>query len=277
VALSSCHPPLIVKLPTVHSAPIKRALTLAAILAVACLPAQSAQAAGSGSAPVSNPFSTKAGKLAVTSCPETPISSGGIPRARQYLEAVVKCLDKSWSAYFAHAGRSYGKPVVQYFEEPASTVCGLRWPEHAAAFYCTDRRTLVFPLTGGWIEDRTDLYPFKVAAHEYGHHLQSVTGIRRSYEVRARTDRAHQAELKRRYELQADCLSGVFIGSVWGSLSRTAADWTALLDATRASGDEDEYRSHGKGTNRVHWLARGYRAGSPAACDTWSAPSAKVS
>ncbi|TMR31355.1 metalloprotease-like protein [Nonomuraea zeae] len=227
--------------------------------------------------PVANPFPKKAGKLAGTSCPETPISSGGIPRTRQYLETVVKCLDKSWSAYFARAGRSFAKPVVRYFEEPASTVCGIRWPEHAAAFYCTERGTLVFPLTGGWIEGRTDLYPFKVAAHEYGHHLQSVTGIRRSYEARARTGRADRAELKRRYELQADCLSGVFMGSVWGSLARTEADWAALLDATRASGDEDGDRSHGKGANRVHWLTRGYRSGSPAACDTWSAPPAKVS
>jgi predicted metalloprotease len=253
--------------------PIKRALALVAILATTCLPAHSAQAA----APAKSPFSKRAGGLAVTSCPETPISSGGIPQARQYLETVVKCLDKSWSAYFARAGRSFGKPVVRYFEEPESTVCGVRWPEYAAAFYCTERATLVFPLTGGWIEGRTDLYPLKVAAHEYGHHVQSATGIRRSYEARAGAERARQGELKRRYELQADCLSGVFLGSVWGSLARSERDWTALLDATRASGDEDGYRSHGKGATRVSWLKRGYQAVSPAACDTWSAPAAKVS
>jgi predicted metalloprotease len=255
----------------VHSLRIKRALLLGAILAIACVPAQSAHAAPA-------PFPQKAGKLAITSCPETAISSGGIPRTREYLQGVVKCLDKSWAAYFKRTRWTFRKPVVLYFEEPQSTVCGVAWPEHAAAFYCTERGTLVFPLTGRWIEDRTDLYPFKVAAHEYGHHLQSLTGVRRAYEVRVRAEPVRQDELKRRYELQADCLAGVFLGSVWGSLDRTGRDWEALVDATRASGDDgDDYRSHGKGATRVYWLKRGYRALSPTACDTWSAPTAKVS
>ncbi|TMR99302.1 hypothetical protein EJK15_08235 [Nonomuraea basaltis] len=82
--------------------------------------------------------------------------------------------------------------------------------------------------------------------------------------------------MQRRYELQADCLSGVFLGSVWGSLARAEPDWAALVDATRASGGDDDYRSHGKRAGRVSWLKRGYQAVSPAACDTWSAPATKV-
>ncbi|TMR23366.1 metalloprotease-like protein [Nonomuraea turkmeniaca] len=263
--------PSLVKLPTVQSLPLTRALALGVILATACVPAQSAQAAPAA-------FPKKAGKLAIASCPETAISSGGIPRTREYLQAVVKCLDKSWGTYVKRTRWTFRKPVVLYFEEPRSSVCGVPWPEHAAAFYCTERRTMVFPLTGRWIEDRTDLYPFKVVAHEYGHHLQSLAGVRRAYEARVRSERERQDELKRRYELQADCLAGVFLGSVWGSLDRTARDWETLVDATQGSGDDgDEYRSHGKGATRVYWLKRGYRALSPAACDTWSAPAAKVS
>ncbi|WP_246147781.1 neutral zinc metallopeptidase [Nonomuraea turkmeniaca] len=254
-----------------QSLPLTRALALGVILATACVPAQSAQAAPAA-------FPKKAGKLAIASCPETAISSGGIPRTREYLQAVVKCLDKSWGTYVKRTRWTFRKPVVLYFEEPRSSVCGVPWPEHAAAFYCTERRTMVFPLTGRWIEDRTDLYPFKVVAHEYGHHLQSLAGVRRAYEARVRSERERQDELKRRYELQADCLAGVFLGSVWGSLDRTARDWETLVDATQGSGDDgDEYRSHGKGATRVYWLKRGYRALSPAACDTWSAPAAKVS
>ncbi|TDE50198.1 metalloprotease-like protein [Nonomuraea mesophila] len=255
-----------------RSLPMTRVLALAAVLASVCLTAPPAQAA-----PVRSPFPKKAGKLAATSCPETPIVSGGVPRTREYLQTVVKCLDKSWGAYVERAGRTFHKPVVRYFEEPASTVCGMRWPAYADAFYCTERATVVFPLTGRWIENRTDLFPFKVAAHEYGHHLQSLLGIRRSYEARARADRSHADRLKRRYELQADCLSGVFLGSVWRSLARSERDWAALLDATRASGDDDDgHRTHGKGSSRAYWLKRGYGAVSPAACDTWSAPATRV-
>ncbi|GAB2472105.1 hypothetical protein GCM10027187_45440 [Streptosporangium sandarakinum] len=219
------------------------------------------------------------GRPAVTSCPEPPLVDGGIPRSREYLTAIMGCLNRSWSGHFARAGLRFRAPTVRFYEEPAERVCGVPWPTGAAAFYCTEKATVVFPLTGDWIEGRTDLYPLKIAAHEYGHHLQSLTGFRARYEARARADRARRAELNRRYELQADCLSGVFLGSVRGSLSRTAPDWTALSEAIRAAGDDGDGgpRTHGTGAHRAHWFDRGLRTVSPAACDTWAAPPSAVS
>jgi predicted metalloprotease len=203
---------------------------------------------------------------------------GNIPRTREYLTAVLRCLDASWSRHLRRAGLPYAKPVVRFHDEPEPRVCGVRWPQHASAFYCTERGTLVFLLNGAWVDGRTDLYPLKVAAHEYGHHVQSLTGLRRHYETKARgAGRSRGQELGRRYELQADCLAGVFAGSVWRSLSRTADDWAAVVEATRASGDEDGHRSHGTGANRARWLQRGFATVSPAACDTWSAPRSRVS
>ncbi|MEW9549432.1 hypothetical protein [Nonomuraea sp. NPDC050783] len=70
----------------------------------------------------------------------------------------MTCLDTSWKAYVTKAGRPFREPAVRYFEEPADRVCGGDWPAQAAAFYCVERRTLVFPLTGGWIEGRDDLW-----------------------------------------------------------------------------------------------------------------------
>lgn len=240
-------------------------------MCLAVLPYGVAQAA-----PSKSPLS-KTGRLAAISCPEPPLIDGGMPRTREYLTAAVECLNRSWSAHFAHAGLRFRKPTVRFYEEPEQRVCGVRWPANAAAFYCTERATLVFPLTGNWIEGRTDLYPLKVVAHEYGHHLQSLTGIRDGYEARFHSDHTHQAELGRRYELQADCLSGVFLGSVRRSLPRTGPDWEALSGALRASGDDADYRTHGTGANRVRWFERGYRAASPAACDTWTATPSRVS
>ncbi|GAA2359147.1 hypothetical protein GCM10010404_10410 [Nonomuraea africana] len=218
------------------------------------------------------------GRLRAASCPEPPLISGGIPRSKEYLTAIVRCMDAGWSAHLRRAGLRYRAPTVLYVEEPRDTVCGLPWPGGAAAFYCTERATLVFTLEGPWIEGRTDLYPLKVAAHEYGHHVQQQAGVRSAYERLVRGRKGDQAELGRRYELQADCLAGVFAGSVWRSLGRSPADWTALVETVRASGDEPDGRhSHGKGAGRAYWLQRGYAARSPSACDTWSAPSAKVS
>lgn len=249
-------------LPTVRSTP----LILAALLFTGAPAAQPAHAAPP-------PFPGKAGKLAVTACPEPPLSSGGIPRTREYLDTVVKCLNTSWSAYFARTGVRFKRPAVRYAEE--STVCGVPVAD-VDAFYCHPARTLVFPLTGRWIEGRTDLYPFKVAAHEYAHHLQTLTGVRRSYEARYRAEPGARGELRRRFELQADCLAGVFMGSVRASLARTDEDWSALYEAVRASGDDGERRSHGKGAGRASWFKRGATTTSPAACDTWSAPAFRV-
>ncbi|MEV7006417.1 neutral zinc metallopeptidase [Streptosporangium sp. NPDC051022] len=253
------------------ASPALRTALATTCLALAVLPSGVAQAA-----PFRSPL-LKTGRLAATSCPEPPIVDGGVPRTREYLTAAVRCLNGSWSAHFAQAGLRFRRPAVRFYEEPAERVCGVPWPTGAAAFYCTERGTLVFPLTGAWIENRTDLYPLKVAAHEYGHHLQSLTGIRDDYETRARSDRTRRAELGRRYELQADCLAGVFLGSVRHSLSRTGQDWRELSEAIRASGDEGEYRTHGTGADRVRWFERGRRALSPAACDTWTATPSLVS
>ncbi|MFI6513059.1 neutral zinc metallopeptidase [Streptosporangium sp. NPDC050855] len=243
-----------------------------AVLPVAVVPPAGAARA----APPGNPL-LKSGRLVAAPCQEPPLVDRGVPRTREYLKAVLGCLDRSWSAHFARAGLRFRKPAVRFYEEPARRVCGLRWPPNAAAFYCTGRATLVFPLDGAWIEGRTDLYPLKVAAHEYGHHLQSLTGIRAAYEALARSDRARGAELGRRYELQADCLSGVFLGGVRRFLPRTGQDWEVLRDALRASGDEGGRHTHGIGANRVRWFERGRGAVSPAACDTWTAAPSRVS
>lgn len=250
---------------------VTRSLSAVLLLGVLLAPAAPAQAA-----PFKDPFA-RSGKPAAMSCREPELMHGGVPLAREYLTAILKCLDASWKAYFAADRRAFRKPGVRFYEDPERRVCGVPWPEGASAFYCTNRRVLVFPLTGDWIENRTDLYPMKVAAHEYGHHLQSLTGIRRHFEARVKAAPSRRMELNRRYELQADCLSGVFLAAVWRSLDRTGEDWETLLDAVRATGDYRDRRSHGEGRTRVRWLRRGFQASTPAVCDTWSAPASSVS
>jgi uncharacterized protein len=81
-------------------------------------------------------------------------------------------------------------------------------------------------------------------------------------------------EQSRRLELQAECLGGVFIGSVWDSLKgRSEEDWEILRELIGRNGAD----SFGKGRNIVAWLDKGFRATSPQACNTWTVPSSKVS
>ncbi|MEV3978871.1 hypothetical protein [Nonomuraea sp. NPDC049758] len=97
---------------TVHS-PAPRALVALAALSVLAVVLQAG--------PVE---AVAAPRLGRSVCPETPMSSGGIPRSREYLTALLKCLDKSWSAHFRRTGRTFRKPVVRYYDEPVCEVCG---------------------------------------------------------------------------------------------------------------------------------------------------------
>jgi uncharacterized protein len=121
------------------------------------------------------------------------------------------------------------------------------------------------------LSEANELFLFQTMAHEYGHHVQQLTGIMRTYSSRKyRTDKEFLAET-RKIELQAECLSGAFTGRVWRSLNRRPSDLTYTLSHARSTA------SHGRAANIDYWLTRGFNQESPDACNTFSAPKSKVS
>jgi uncharacterized protein len=218
----------------------------------------------------------RSGELQPTECPERDIQPNDVPAAKRYLTAVFNCLNESWGAHFKRAGLPFSKPRIGFITKPRR-YCGDAWG-NAAATYCRKERRFVFLLDRNVLDDPSDLFLFDVAAHEYGHHLQNLTGIWRAYDLHPYKGKKELNEQSRRMELQAECLAGVFIGSVWDSLDRTEEDWETLLEIDRASGDEkSKVDDHGKGRNIAAWLDKGFRAKSPQACNTWSVPASKVS
>jgi predicted metalloprotease len=126
-----------------------------------------------------------------------------------------------------------------------------------------------------------------VIAHEYGHHIQTLTGT--SDQVRQAQQRAGgQAEANRysvALELQADCYAGVWAANAStasnGQVSLTAGDLEEGLKTASAIGDDTLQRrsggrvspesfTHGSSADRVAWLRRGYESGDPRVCDTFS-------
>ncbi|WP_344936230.1 neutral zinc metallopeptidase [Sphaerisporangium flaviroseum] len=218
----------------------------------------------------------KSGPLPGTPCAEPPVKAGDVASVRGYLTPLVKCLDQAWAAQFAKERLPFEKPAVRFITRPEK-ICGDAWGEHVQAIYCSSTRQIVVMLDKSVVDRPEDLFLMDVIAHEYGHHVQNMAGIWRAYDRLPSDDDAESYEQTRRHELQAECLAGAFIGSVWPSLRRTAEDWETLLDDDRESGDETgEARTHGKGRNMADWLDRGYRAAGPAGCNTWSASAAAV-
>ena len=159
-------------------------------------------------------------------------------------------------------------------------------------FYCPTDRHVYLDLSF-WSQLETDLGASSadfarayVIAHEYGHHVQTLTGL--SDQVRTAQQRASgQAEANRysvALELQADCYAGVWARNAAsvsnGEVALEAGDLEAGMQTASAIGDDTLQRrqggqvqpegfTHGSSAQRVEWLRRGYEAGDPAACDTF--------
>ncbi|MGV9773877.1 neutral zinc metallopeptidase [Streptosporangium sp. NPDC003464] len=212
----------------------------------------------------------KTGQLELKQCEEQPVIPNDLDSSRVYLEFLMDCLNESWEYQFSKAKLPFSKPRLETISRIGrATGCGA-FPEGAQAVYCPANKKITFFLDPGILSQSTELFLFQVMAHEYGHHVQQLSGIMGAVESRHyKNDKAFLPEL-RKVELQAECLSGAFIGSVWQSLNRRESDFTYVL---RAAYDT---ATHGKAANIAYWLKRGFDQESPGACNTFSAPKSKV-
>ena len=121
------------------------------------------------------------------------------------------------------------------------------------------------------------------AGHEYGHHIQQLTGIlpaaqRLRYDA---PDREAALEASRRIELQASCLAAVFMGAHRASYGITGLDLTIYRRYVEArTGDENTNggpRDHGRRASHRFWASRGFNSPTSASCNTFTASASKVS
>ncbi|GAA4189870.1 hypothetical protein GCM10022252_27260 [Streptosporangium oxazolinicum] len=85
-----------------------------------------------------------------------------------------------------------------------------------------------------------------------------------------RNDKEVLAEL-RKIELQAECLSVAFIGSIWPSLNRRESDFRYVLNAAYSTA------THGTAKNIAYRVTRGFQQETPGSCNTFTAPESRVS
>jgi len=120
-----------------------------------------------------------------------------------------------------------------------------------------------------------------VIAHEYGHHVQHLTGdSERAQQLGAEGEQSGSVRL----ELQADCYAGVWAANAQSSgLTFDDTDIVEGLSAAAAVGDDriqersagrvdPESWTHGSAEQRSTWFRTGLDAGDPRACDTFSVP-----
>jgi predicted metalloprotease len=202
-----------------------------------------------------------------------------------FLSFVVGDLQKFWAADFQKAGRDFAPTRLVVFSGQTDTGCG---PGSAATgpFYCPlDRQIYVDP---GFFRELAvrfrapgDFAQAYVLAHEYGHHVQTLTGITEQVDSASRENPDQRNALSVRVELQADCLAGVWAHSTFERGLLEQGDLEEGLTAASSVGDDriqeaatgrisPETFTHGTAAQRAGWFKRGFEDGDATACDTFS-------
>jgi uncharacterized protein len=207
------------------------------------------------------------------------------------LSATVQSLDAYWAATLEAEGAELVQPAVTAFDDATSSGCG-QASAATGPFYCPPDQGIYMDLRFfDLLQERFGasdgpLAEMYVTAHEYGHHIQNITG------VMASTDReAGSGSGAVRLELQADCYAGMWAGDAASTVDPdtgtvflepiTEEQLADALSAAEAVGDDHIQESsggqvdphtwtHGSSEQRQRWFTIGYEEGSLAACDTFS-------
>jgi predicted metalloprotease len=267
------------------------ALTLAA-----CGSSSSDSSSGSDSTSTAPKDATQPGTIegdALDQLPKAP-NPTGTPRAlsgssasdmRSYLRAAFDDAQGLWRHEFTSGGQQYTAAGLTLFSRAVrSSGCGAQ--ENVGPFYCPANHGIYLDLrffdmlvrrfgVGGFAQAY-------VVGHEFGHHVQTLTGILQRKAAADAQDPSGKNGRSVRFELQADCLGGVWAHSVYERGQLSEEDIRQALRAAQLTGDDFQQRvsgrpvdsglwTHGSSAQRQRWFTTGFHNGDPAACDTFSA------
>lgn len=192
--------------------------------------------------------------------------------------------DEVWAAEFARLGLEYRAPRLTFFDGSVNTACGPATTE-VGPFYCPGDEKIYFDL--GFAQqlqqlgvegDYANVY---IMAHEFGHHLQNITGIEKQVRGLQAQDRANANKYGVAMELQADCMAGAWgrMADDRGNVSVTDAEVRQAMDAASAVGDDriqesagvrvnPETWTHGSAKQRESWYLTGFNSGDINRCNT---------
>ena len=213
---------------------------------------------------------------------QTDCRTGADANARE--DCRVVAVVNSVQAYWGKTVRNYEPARTRFFTDRIQTGCGTA-TSAVGPFYCPQDRYVYIDL--GFFDDLQSqlgarggaLAEAYVLAHEYGHHVQNLTGTLRS----ANRDTGPQGG-QVRLELQADCYAGLWVGHALDTgfvEDITRRDVADALDAAAAVGDDriqerstgrvtPESWTHGSSEQRQSWFVRGVEGSGPRSCDTFS-------
>ena len=198
-------------------------------------------------------------------------------------------MEAFWQDEFAAPGRQYEPATFTAFTGGIQTGCGSA-SSQVGPFYCPPDKGVFLDLgffdtlqtqLGAQGGDFAEAY---VVAHEYGHHVQNLTGQME----RVRTQQGADSDAVA-LELQADCYAGLWAGAAVQSTDErdafiteiTRADIAEAIDAAETVGDDyiqermqgtvtPETWTHGSSEQRRTSFQRGMKSDDMGACGTFA-------
>ncbi len=205
---------------------------------------------------------------------------------QRFVAAVFTDAQEEWQKIFAKAGIQYHAARLALFSAAVQTGCGTESAQ-VGPFYCPADGTvyldtLFFKQMEARYGVKGDFSQAYVVAHEFGHHIQNLTGVSARVAQLSQQYPAQANGLSIRAELQADCYAGVWAHSTYTRGLLEPGDLDEALQAAATVGDDflqktatgsvqPEQWTHGSSAQRQKWLKIGYDKGEPSACDTFAA------
>jgi len=228
---------------------------------------------GGGSGVDTGQVQTQGGTTATESCTVDAVSKESCN--------ALSSLNKTWAPLFEAAKIPFTPPRLVFYSQMGRSGCGAA-QSAMGPFYCpTDQSIYLDTDFYRELEQRLgaggDFARAYVIAHEYGHHVQALTGTAEQIRSAQDANPSQANQLQVAMELQADCYAGV-----WAGRNRDRIDPGDLeegLNAAHSIGDDvltggrvaESSFTHGSAAQRMEWLRKGIQTADEDQCDTLSA------
>lgn len=225
----------------------------------------------------------RTGPVQTQTAPKTLAESCSIDAVSRETCNALASLNKTWQPIFEQANIRFAQPKLVFYSQYGRSGCGAA-QSAMGPFYCpSDNGIYIDTDFYREMEQRLgaggDFARAYVMAHEYGHHVQTLTGLSNQVRSVQQQNPSRANALQVRMELQADCYAGV-----WAARNKDRiepGDIEEGLRAASAIGDDTlmknagqrvspESFTHGSSEQRMEWLRRGLESGNEDHCDTFA-------
>lgn len=195
----------------------------------------------------------------------------------------LSSLNDTWQPLFRQAQIPFDQPILELFSGQTRSGCGAA-SSAMGPFYCPADQTIYidtafYDTMARQLGAGGDFARYYVIAHEYGHHIQKLTGMADQVRSAQQQNPGRANRLQVQMELQADCYAGVWAGKNRNLIE--PGDMQEGMTAAAAIGDDTLQRNagqqispesftHGTSAQRMYWLKRGLETGNEDQCDTFS-------